>query len=158
MLSCYLNILFQKRGTGLGVRSITFIVNQLNRYFFDHIIFDFLSISFHNLWSWILITFQPWYILIINSIKPGLATSFILLLSYTLSSATYDRVRPSLFVSEISFPTISCSDFHIIWLLLNEIIPGGVIQHNSVCCLHGCLILAGHASLHAGIKDFSCTE
>ena len=33
MLSCYLNLLFQKRGTGLGVRSITFIVNQLNRYF-----------------------------------------------------------------------------------------------------------------------------
>jgi hypothetical protein len=42
----------------------------------------------------------------LSTSSTGLATSFIMLLSYTLSAATYDRVRPSLF--EVLFNTIVC--------------------------------------------------
>jgi len=43
----------------------------------------------------------------LSTSSTGLATSFIMLLSYTLSAATYDRVRPSLF--EVLFNTIVCA-------------------------------------------------
>ena len=38
----------------------------------------------------------------LSASSSSLSTAALLLLSYTLSSATYDRVRPSLFVSFLS--------------------------------------------------------
>ena len=77
---------FQKGGSGFGIGPFTFFVNKFHRYswFFASTV---ETCSHYNLWS-----ISLYYC-------KGLATAFILLLSYILSGATYDRVRPSLFVS-----------------------------------------------------------
>ena len=150
--------LFQKGGAGLGARPFTFIVNQFNRYFAHSSLFQHFpphpTAMLHSLLhsQWIL-HFGSLVLVVTKSNCTGLATSFIMLLSYTLSAATYDRVRPSLFVSQISFlcKVLVCfTSFECFNSKFNY--PGGVVQHNSLWCLHSSFLLAGHAGLHAGIN------
>ena len=75
-----------------------------------------------------------------KSDSSGLATSFIILLSYTLSAATYDRVRPSLFVSQITFLvklTFSLHGFHSIFqeVLFNTIVCAVYIAASSLLAM-----------------------